>query len=296
MIPQIIILYASFAAVDLCDKFLLTKRKIQPLSYAFFSLITGVFLLAAWPWVYQALPVSSIGLDLLSGAFYGLVMYVYFRALSFGEVSRVVPVVFGLVPVFDILISLFVRHRQLLPSELSAMCLLIPGALLLAYYPGKKFFSHSGLKILAALLISSYNWLWQYGARVGGALNNLMWNRLGAAGVMALLLLIPLARKNILTVSHVPKKQHTSWLFVLKQVVGGLNFVFLSYFLATGKVPIVDGLSGFRYAFLFLLALFFSYKYRHVLNEQTDRHIVKLKLVGLVLVFFGTVLLFLGNA
>src|SRR6185369_9168412 len=120
-----------------------------------------------------------------------------FRALSFGEVSRVVPVVFGLLPVFDVIFSIFIKGKSLLPVELAAMCLLIPGALLLSYSPGKKFFSHFGLKVLAAFLLSSYNWLWQYGAQVGGSLNNLMWNRLGAAVAMALLLLIPLARRNI---------------------------------------------------------------------------------------------------
>ena len=296
MVFQIVLLYASFAAVDVMDKFLISKRQIRPLAYAFFSLITGALLLIIWPWVYQALPGKFIGLNLLSGAYYGLVMYVYFRVLSLGEVSRVVPVVFGLVPVFDLLFSLFVKRHQLLPSELSAICLLIPGALLLAFYHRKQFFGHIGLKLLAAFLFSSYNWLWQYGAQVGGGLNNLMWNRLGAAGIMALLLAFPLARKNILKTEHIPEKQHTGFIFLIKQAVGGFNFILLSLLLAAQKVPVVDALSAFRYAFLFLYALVLSLKYRRVLDEATDKHTIKLKLAGLALIFLGTVVLFLGNA
>ena len=56
-------------------------------------------------------------------------MYVFFKALSQGEVSRVVPFVFGLVPVFDILISLVTGRNILRINEVAAMFLLIPGAL-----------------------------------------------------------------------------------------------------------------------------------------------------------------------
>ncbi len=292
MVIEIILLYGSFAFVDILDKFLLTKRKIQPLSYAFFTLITGALMLLAWPFVYQTLPQKFIWLNLLSGAFYGLVIYVYFKVLAFGEVSRVVPVVFGLVPVFDIIISFFVGHK-LLPNEIAAMCLLVPGALLMAYYPGKNFFHHFGLKVLAALLISSYNWFWQYGAQVGGSLNNLMWNRLGAALAMLALLIIPLARANIFKVTHIARKEHTGILFFLKQAIGGLNFVFLSYFLAKGKVPLVDGLSGFRYAILFVIALFLSRQYKHILDEENNKHTIRQKLLAMGMIFAGTIILFL---
>lgn len=295
MIAEIILLYASFAIVDLCDKFLISKRQIRPLSYDFFTLVTGALVLVIWPWVYHPLPQKLIWLNLLSGAFYGLAMYVYFKVLSMGEVSRVVPVIFSLVPLFDIFFSAIFHRKPLFPQELAALALLVPGALIIAYYPGRKFFSHFGLKVLAAFLISSYNWLWQYGAQVGSSLNNLAWNRLGAAAAMALLLLIPLARKNIFELDHVPKKEHTGFLFLFKQGLGGLNFIFLSYLLARGKVPIVDGLSGFRYTFLFIFALILSYKFRHILDEPTDRRTVKLKFAALVLICLGTAVLFLGN-
>jgi uncharacterized membrane protein len=292
VIIQIILLYASFAFVDILDKFLLTKRKLKPLSYAFFTLITGAVLLVIWPFVYQALPQKFIWLNLFSGAYFGLVIYVYFKTLSYGEVSRVVPVVFGLVPVFDLIFSFFFNHKPLIPHELAALCLLVPGALLMAYYHEKKFFNHFGLKVLAAMLISSYNWFWQYGAQVGSSINNLMWNRLGAAAIMLLVLAVPQARKNIFSVDKVPNQQRTSFIFIIKQAVGGLNFIFLSYFLAIGKVPIIDGLSAFRYVFLSVFALFLSFRYKRVLSETIDRNTIKLKIVSVVLIFFGTLVLF----
>ncbi|MDE2311851.1 MAG: EamA family transporter [Patescibacteria group bacterium] len=293
MVYQLILLYASFAAVDVMDKFLISKRQVRPLQYAFYTVVTGGAILLVWPWVFQHLPPRFIALDLLSGAYYGLVMYVYFKILSHGEVSRVVPFVFGLVPIFDIFISLLTNRSVLTVQELAAMSLLIPGALLIAYKPGKYLHKYLGLTLLSAFLYSSYNFLWQYGAQHGPVLNNLMWNRLGAAGAMALLLLIPAARKNIAKTDHVKHKAHTGFLFLFKQGLGGLNFILLSYFLAVSKVPIVDGLSAFRYLFLFVAALYLGFNHRHILDEAGSKHEIRLKLAALVLIFGGTTVLFL---
>jgi uncharacterized membrane protein len=295
MITQIIFLYGSFAIVDLFDKFLISTRRIRPLQYAFYTVVTGAVLLLAWPWAYYQIPAKFIFWNLLSGAYFGLVMYVFYKVLAHGEVSRVVPFVFGLVPVFDILISTITGRSHLSNVEFSAMALLIPGALLIAYKDGQYLHKYLGLTVLSAFLYSSYNFLWQYGAQVGPSLNNLMWNRLGAAGALILLLVIPAARKNIFKTENVSEKGNTGVLFVAKQLLGGLNFIFLSFFLASGKVPIVDGLSGFRYVFLFIFALVLSFKYRHILEEQVDRHAIKLKFAAIALISLGTMVLFLGN-
>lgn len=329
MIIQIVLLYASFAVVDLFDKFLISKRKIQPLAYTFYTVVTGILLLLAWPWTYHALPAKFIFLNLLSGAYFGLAMFVFYKVLSRGEVSRVVPFVFGLVPVFDVLISLITGKSFLTPVELTAMALLIPGALLIAYRPGQYLRKYLGLTILSAFLNSSYNFLWQYGAQFGPSLNNLMWNRLGAAGAMLLLLLLPAARKRIFTkvkdvnqpskasklknnieenntalprkllawlkFKLVPQKKLTGFLFALKQIIGGLNFIFISYFLTIGKVPIVDGLAGFRYLFLFIFTLLLSFKFRYILDEEANSRAVKFKFAALSLIFLGTIVLFMGN-
>lgn len=293
MIIQIILLYASFAVVDILDKFLLTARKILPASYTFFTVVTGAGLLVIWPWVYEVVPAKSIILNLLSGAYFSLAMYVFFKLLSFGEVSRVIPFVFGLVPAFDVLLSAIFKIDPLLPKEIAALALLVPGAMLIAYHPSGQLHRHIWLKVLAAFLFSSYNLLWHYGAQIGGSLNNLMWNRLGAAGVLIMLLIVPLFRKNVFAFQHVSQKKHTSALFVFKQILGGFNFVALSHFLTVGSVAIIDALSGFRYAFLFLGAVVLSHRHIHVLDEELDKKVIKLKLASLGIIFLGTVILFL---
>lgn len=292
MIVWIILLYLSFAIVDILDKFLLSARKILPASYTFFTVVTGAALLLVWPLVYESLPARSIVLNLLSGAYFSLAMYVFFKVLSFGEVSRVVPFIFGLVPAFDVLLSAIFKIDPLLPKEIAALALLVPGAMLIAYHPSRQLHRHIWLKVLAAFLFSSYNLLWQYGAQIGGSLNNLMWNRLGAAGVLLILLAIPLYRKKVFSVQHIAKKKHTSGLFMFKQLLGGFSFAALSHFLTVGSVAIVDALAGFRYVFLFLGAVVLSHRHIHVLDEEMDKKVIKLKLASLAVIFLGTVMLF----
>lgn len=288
-----ILLYFSFAVVDVMDKFLLTKRKIHALSYAFFTVVTGAALLVAWPWVYESLPAKFIGLNLLSGAYFALTMYVFLKALSYGEASRVVPFVFALVPVFDIFFSWIFKNNALTPKEFAALWLLVPGALLLALRPDKSSLKHLGLKTLAAFMFSSYNYLWQFGAQTGGSLNNLMWNRIGAAGIFILLLVLPNLRRKIFSVRTVKEKSRTSFVFLFKQALGGLNFVLLSHFLTIGKVSVIDALAVFRYGFLFIFALLLSKFHSHILSEETDKKVVLQKLGGLGLIFLGTVVFFL---
>jgi uncharacterized membrane protein len=285
--------YLIQAVVDLMDKFLITARKLEPVKYTFYTVVTGLVLLAAWPWSYYSLPAHFIFLCMLSGAMFSLAIYVFFKALSQGEVSRVVPFVFGLVPVFDILISVLTGRNILRANEVAAMFLLIPGALLISHQQSSGWGKHVSLKILSAFLFSVYYALWQYSSQVGPVLNNLMWNRLGAALVLLLLLILPSFKKKVFATEAIKNKTGTSIIFLFKQLLGGLNFVFFSFLLVLGKIAIVNGLQGFRYVFLLLFSLFLSKKRRHLIEEDSGHRIFTQKSFGVILIFLGTIFLFI---
>ncbi|MBL8030303.1 MAG: EamA family transporter [Candidatus Doudnabacteria bacterium] len=288
----IIFFYLISSVVDVMDKVLLSARKIRPLTYTFFTVVMGLILLLAWPWVYEPLGFSRILLDVFSGVLFSVAMYLFFKAVSEGEVSRVVPFIFAVVPLTDLLVSVFTGANLLSIKEFSALCLLLPGAFLIAYK--KEVFSsrHILLKVLSALLWSIYYAVWQYSATGGNVLNHLMWNRLGAALPVVLLLALPVARRNILGVKNVEKKKQTSLLFFLKQILGGVSFVFLSFLLVFSKISVVNGLQGFRYIFLFLFALILSYTHQHLLQEQLNKKVIWQKFAAICLIFGGTIILF----
>ncbi len=290
----IIFQYLVQAVVDLLDKFLITVRKIEPVSYTFYTVVTGALLLFAWPWAFHSLPPKFIFLNLFSGAFFALTMYVFFKALSQGEVSRVVPFVFGLVPVFDIAISLLTGHNLLKLNEVAAMFLLIPGALLVSHQKGDAWFKHLGLKTLSAFLFSSYYAFWQYGAQVGPTLNNLMWNRLGAAAILIALLALPSFREKVLNTDKVKNKTGTSALFLFKQVLGGTNFIFLSFLFVLSKISVVNALQGFRYVFLLFFSWLLTHKRGHIIQEERGVGILTQKSFGVLMIFIGTALLFIA--
>lgn len=285
--------YIIQAVVDLMDKFLITARKLEPVKYTFYTVVTGLIILAIWPWNYYPLPAHFIFLGLLSGAMFSLAIYVFFKALSQGEVSRVVPFVFGLVPVFDILISIATGRNILRLNEVAAMFLLIPGALLVSHQKSGGWGKHAALKTLAAFLMSCNFALWQYAAQKGPVLNNLMWNRLGAALVLLVLLILPNFRRKVFSVDEVKNKSGTSVIFLFKQLLGGLNFVFFSFLLVLGKIAVVNGLQGFRYVFLLLFSLFLTKRRRHLISENHNSQIFTQKSFGIILIFVGTILLFI---
>jgi len=285
--------YLIQAVVDLMDKFLITARKLEPVKYTFYTVVTGLLLLVVWPWNYQVASMRQILLLMISGGAFSLAIYVFFKALSEGEVSRVVPFVFGLVPVFDILISLATGRDILRISEVAAMFLLIPGALLVSHQNKSGWGKHVGIKTLAAFLFSVYYALWQYSSQAGPVLNNLMWNRLGAAAILLILLIIPGFRHKVFAVEEVKSKSSTSAIFLFKQMLGGLNFVFLSFLLVLGKISIINGLLGFRYIFLLIFSVFLSKKRKHLIEEELNSDILNQKAFGIVLIFVGTIFLFI---
>ncbi len=285
--------YFLAAVTDVLDKFLISKEKIEPVNYTFYTVVTGAVLLIIWPWVFADLALKYVLLDLFSGAVFSLVMYLFFRVLANGEVSRVVPFIFGLVPVFDSLIAFTTGRNSLLAHEVAAMFLLVPGALIISHNSNSNWSKHVFTKLLCAFGFSAYYALWQYAAQNGPALNNLMWNRLGAALVLIILLILPSFRKKVFAVKHVANKKKTGSLFLFKQLLGGANFIFFSFLLLKGKISVINSLQGFRYVFIFLIALLLSHSFSFILKEQINKKIIGQKFFGLILICLGTLVLFL---
>lgn len=289
----IIFQYLIQAVVDLTDKFLISTRKIEPVNYTFYTVATGLILLIAWPFSYAHIPNIFIIWNLASGILFSLAMYVFFRALAQGEASRVVPFVFALVPIFDVIISIFTGKNLLTITEFSAIFLLVPGALLVSYEKGKIWGKHVLLKACSAFLFSSYYALWQYSSQMGPVLNNLMWNRLGAAIILILLLIVPSYRAKVFSFKNVQNKKSTSALFLFKQVLGGLNFIFLSFLIALGNISIINSLQGVRYVFVLILSFILSKTRNHLIAETHNKTIIMQKTFGIIFIFIGTLLLFI---
>lgn len=275
------------------DKFLISARKIEPVNYTFYTVVMGLAMLVIWPWVFFNLSAHYIYLDLLSGAIFSLAMYVFFVALSQGEVSRVVPYIFGLVPVFDIAISFFTGHNSLKITEFAAALILIPGALLVSHHKGDNWAKHAGLKTLSAFLFSGYYAVWQYASQSGHILNDLMWNRIGAAVVLIMLLVFAGFRKKVFSFKNVKNKAQTSVMFIFKQILGGTNFVFLSFLFVLGKISLINALQGFRYIFLLVFSYIIAKHRGHLISEVHSKEIFSQKTFGILLIFIGTALLFI---
>ena len=113
-----------------------------------------------------------------------------------------------------------------------------------------------------------------------------MWNRIGAAAVLVVFLLAPGFRQKVFAVDKIENKTGTSLLFLFKQVLGGLNFVFYSFLLVIGTISIVNGLQGFRYVFLLLFSLLLTKKRQHLIDEDVQNYTLTQKIFGIILISF----------
>jgi hypothetical protein len=82
-------------------------------------------------------------------------------------------------------------------------------------------------------------------------------------------------------------------LFLFKQVLGGANFIFLSFLYVLGTISVINSLQGFRYVFLLFFSMMLSRKRSHMIKEETGKNIFTQKAFGIALIFIGTIFLFL---
>lgn len=254
-----------------------------------------------WPFNFIEIPTDKVLLNIFSGVIFSLAIYLFFKALSAGDASRVVPFVFAFSTVFDFIFSNFFKNQILKQEQIIALVVLVVGSGLLTFSKGKFLGKKVYFKFFAALFMSLYNFSWHFSAIAFSAqntgkqlLNFFMWNRVGAAGILLALLIIPTARKNIFRTEHIENKKQTSYLFLLKQVLGGSAFALSNYLLAIGNVAVFTSLQGLRYGFLFIAGLVFSYTHSHLVYEDLDRHSLIQKFSGLALIFVGTLILFIN--
>ncbi len=117
----------------LIDKFLIEKKVRDPILLTIFSGII-VFLGAAIIFAFQgfgALTPWQIGILLLAGALSEIALVPYYRALSFDDASRIVPL-FQIIPIFVLILSYIILGETLGQRELAAFIFIFSGSFLLA--------------------------------------------------------------------------------------------------------------------------------------------------------------------
>lgn len=319
-----ILAYFSLALASFLDKYILggalPSSKIYTFYTGFLSSLAilivplGVFLsLGPLPFLQKIFPeglgilfIPNLYLILLSfgtGIVFLLALFVYFKGICDFEVSRIVPSVGGMTPIFTlILVYLFTfiplelgfQKRILSFNEYLALTFLIMGSVILTLHQ-KKFSTLGSLRIsiIASFLFSLDLILTKLVYTFLPFWTGFIWIRLGEfSGAMFLLFFLEV-RKNVFR-HEKGFARKIAPLFILTKGAGAMGRVLQSGAIYLGPLvvlPIINALSGVQYVFLIILASFLFLKFPKILKEEISKKVLIQKTLAVWLVVAGLFLL-----
>jgi len=284
--------YFFLALVALGDKYLLTGD-LNPKTYTFYAGVLGVLVLFLIPIVGLTLPdFYNIFLCFLTGTIFVVAIFIFYHGLELFEVSRVVPAVGGLLPIFTFLLSLlFFQEENIDFKNIISFLLLILGAFLITKDKRTKIpFKCFIICLFSSLLFSFYFVLSKYLYGVLPFFDGFILIRIGAFLFALLFIFTKDVRREIFKPNPSFKNIRTSGLFFLNQSFAAIGVflqnlaVFLApvYYLAT-----INALEGIRYVFLFIFTVFISLKFPNILKEKISKKIIWQKIIAMAFIILG---------
>lgn len=284
------------ALVFLSDKAFVEKLIPSPRALAFIAGISGVFTFVLIPrFLVSAAPdvvLAGIG----SGIIFIAALIFFYTALDRDEVSRVVPAVGGITPLFTYGLSFFLLGERLQGELAFAFLLLVTGGFLIEFRSLRNLFSRRiqttlSLEILAAFFFAASAVLQKYAFEGTDDISAFLWSRIGGAAA-ALPLLLSASVRGRLKFSEIAKAGFDGGaLYVGSRILAGIAPLILVAAIALGSVTLVNALQGVQYVFLFLLAIIFSRRWPSIFGEVTAPAIIFQKSIAMLLVIAGLALL-----
>lgn len=290
--------YFLLAVVNLIDKILM--EKILPSAGFYASMISlggGVVVVAA-PWFVVWPGWSAWGLDMIAGALFTVALWIMFKALQHGDVSKITVMIGGLIPVITMIWSVLVDKQVYDWKEYMAVGLLLLGTLVIASIRGVKKSITNWiwaliLSVLAALMYATHFILIKIAYDHQVFESAFIWRGLGSASAGLMLLFSAEVRAGYQTFFKPKKKKKNNnlKLVIAGQVSGAVGFIMQSYAISLKPVAIINSLQGVQYAFLLIMGWLVTIFYPKWLKEDLRVSTVVQKIIGIVLVALGIVLL-----
>lgn len=285
------------AFVLISDKAFVQKLLPDPQALAFISGASGIFTFVLIPWFLVPAPLVVIAAGIFSGILFITGLVIFFTALRQDEVSRVVPAMGSMIPLFTFGLSVGILGEVLAGKFLWAFILLSIGGLLIAFRSFADIFSRLVLarfllEILAAFLFASAAVFQKYAFNGTEDISAFLWSRIGAAAAAVPLIGYTSVRRRIADFTRTAVgKPEVGVFYVSSQIMSGLIPLITTAAIALGNVSLVNALQGVQYVILFILAIFFSRRWPQIFAEKVSRKIFLQKSIATVLIATGLALL-----
>lgn len=280
--------YLLYAVNGVIDKFLLSKAVSNPVVYAFYIGITGSLTWFLLPFGFKIISPTDFVIALIGGASFIVALYFLYSAILQTNISRILPLQGGLVPVFTLLLAYLFLGERLSHLQLWAFALLVAGGVLIVFKKDAMGWHAAALKngIIAAALFALSLTLTKYIFDQTSFVSGLIWTRLGFVLVSLIFLLSKNNRKNIF---RAPKKAGKANVFLYygARLSGGAAGLLQNYAIAVGSVTIVNALQGTQYALLLILTIALSLYFPKILKEEQTAAILAQKIIAIALIGAG---------
>ena len=295
----IISIFAYFlnAIAGLIDKILLKKSIPEPVVYTFYVGVLSLAALVLIPWGFQYPGLNLLLISLLAGLIFILALWLLYILLKKEEISRIIPLVGGFSSVFVFLSAHLFSLEKLSSKQILAFIIILIGGFLISLKKGPiKFLSKKifFLGLLNSSLFALFYILSKFVYLNHPFISSFVWLRIGGGLGVLILFFIPRNREKILAVIKKPNIG-AGKIFLFGQGCGALSFLFVNYAISLGSVSLVNALQGTQYGFLFLMAIIFSKRFPHLLEEKLTTKIVFQKAISIVLIGLGIFILFINQ-
>lgn len=319
-----IVAYFISAITAIIDKSLLVQSIPDPLIYTFYVGFLSIFALGLpylscfgslffsdlvceglfWPGL------SNFAIDIGAGLIFLLSLFLLYSAFRKGEVSRVVPFVGGLTPIFVLFLSYLFLGERLAFWQIIALIFLVAGGVVISIERNvgedgmrkRRFFRSWKMSVGAALVLAIFYVCAKAIYAHQEFLAGFVWSRMGSFFGSILLLMFIKKRKAIFgatssrkVLAGQPAKLRLALLagslLVFNKILAGTAFVFLNYAISLGSVVLVNAMQGVQYVFLLCLTVFFAKTRPHILEEEINWPLFGQKFLAVILIGIGLLIL-----
>ena len=283
------------AFVFLTDKAFVQKIFPSPKALAFISGASGIFTFILFPWFLTGGPVLAIAASVSSGAITIVALVFFFAAVKRDEVSRVVPAIGSLTPLWTFMLSFFFLGERFDSRLLAAFILLALGGVIIAFRSFSALYRRKDrslfiLEVGVGFLFAASFVTQKYGFMALDDVSSFLWARAGGVAAAVPLLLYGSVRHR-LRFSDIRKGGVRSGiLYAVSRIFAGISPLVITLAISFGSVTLVNALQGVQYVFLYILATVFSRRVPDIFREELERSVVFQKIAALLFIVAGLIL------
>ncbi len=289
--------YLCFALASLGDRIILSGPS-RPNSYTFFVGVLSAAVILLIPFIGISIPQGILWLWIILAALFNILgIYVMFSALNVFDVSKIIPTIGALQPIFVIIFSFLILGEDTMESrQIFAFIILLLGSVLISIEKNYRVTRRSLKLSFFAALFFSLEMIFAKIVYLDLAFwDGFIWMKIFGLVFVMSFLFNKTFRRDIFKVDQKLDKKN-SIIFFLGQGFGGLANILQGW--AISLVPlaylgIMNAMKGLQYVFLFIFVLIISATFPKLLNEKTSKTIIIQRITAIILIVIGLSILFL---